>query len=98
MGIVRWIVGATLFLALVFLALDNAQSVTLRFFRVAEWQAPLIFVVFAAFAVGVALGLLAGAVRTAKIRRELNRARREGRAGDANQAPGPVRSPPANGA
>ena len=87
MGVVRWIIGASVFLALLFLSLDNAQTVTLRVFRVTEWQAPLIFVVFCAFAVGVALGLMAGALRTSRVKRQLNKLRREQRAGPAAPAP-----------
>jgi uncharacterized integral membrane protein len=55
MSVVRWLVGAALFLALLFLSLDNAEVVTLRFFRVATWQAPLVFVVFVTFVAGVAI-------------------------------------------
>ncbi len=79
MSVVRWIVGATIFLGLLFLSLDNADTVTLRFFRVVSWQAPLVFVVFSAFAIGVALGLLAGALRASRLKRQLNRLRREHR-------------------
>jgi uncharacterized integral membrane protein len=77
-GVVRWIVGAALFVALLFLSLDNADVVTLRFFRAATWQAPLAFVVLCAFAVGVAVGLAAGALRNARLKRQLRRMRREG--------------------
>jgi uncharacterized integral membrane protein len=90
MSVVRWIAGAAIFLALLFLSLDNADLVTLRFFRVASWQAPLVFVVFTAFAVGVALGLAAGALRASRLRRQLNRLRREPR--------GPVTTPGPHGA
>jgi putative membrane protein len=98
MSVVRWIIGATVFLALLFLSLDNAQSVTLRFFRVTEWQAPLVFVVFCAFALGVALGLMAGVLRTARVKRQLSQLRREQRAAEATvPAPhgaAPDRAPP----
>jgi uncharacterized integral membrane protein len=94
MGVVRWIIGAAVFLALLFLALDNAQVVTLHFFRVAEWQAPLVFVVFCAFALGVALGLMAGALRTARAKRQVNRLRRAHRAGAAPPAPHGAAPPP----
>ena len=77
MGVVRWLVGAALFLALLFLSLDNAEVVTLRFFRVASWQAPLVFVVFVAFVAGVAIGLASGALRNARLRRQVRRLRRE---------------------
>ena len=81
MQIVRWIVGSAVFLALLFLSLQNAEPVTLKFFQLASWQAPLVFVVFVAFAAGVALGLLAGALRASRLKRQLNRLRREQRAG-----------------
>ena len=77
MGVVRWIVGAALFVALLFLSLDNAEPVTLRFFRAASWQAPLVFVVLVVFVLGVAIGLTAGALRNARLKRQLRRLRRE---------------------
>ena len=91
MQIVRWIVGSAVFLALLFLSLQNAEPVTLKFFQLASWQAPLVFVVFVAFAAGVALGLLAGALRASRLKRQLNRLRRDQRAGvsaDAGLAAG----------
>ena len=86
MSVVRWLVGAALFLALLFLSLDNAEVVTLRFFRVATWQAPLVFVVFVTFVAGVAIGLAAGALRNARLKRQLKRMRRDA----AREAPAPA--------
>jgi len=86
MSVVRWLVGAALFLALLFLSLDNAEVVTLRFFRVATWQAPLVFVVFVTFVAGVAIGLAAGALRNARLKRQLKRMRRDA----AREAPPPA--------
>jgi lipopolysaccharide assembly protein A len=79
MQIFRWIVATTVFIALLFLSLQNADTVTLRFFQFASWQAPLVFVVLIAFALGVAAGLLAGAFRSARLNRQLKRLRREQR-------------------
>ena len=76
MQVLRWIVGSTLFLALLFLSLQNSELVTLKFYHWWSWQAPLIFVVLIAFAMGVAAGLLAGAMRSARLSRQLNRLRR----------------------
>jgi uncharacterized integral membrane protein len=81
MGVIRWIVIAVVFVALLFLSLQNTQSVRLAFFNVAAWEAPLIVMVFVAFACGVAAGLLAGALRTTRLKRQVNRLRREQRAG-----------------
>ncbi len=82
MQIVRWIVGVALFLALLFLSLQNSDLVTLKFYHWWSWQAPLIFVVLIAFAIGVAAGLLAGAMRSARLSRQLSRLRREQRSRD----------------
>ena len=90
MHIVRWILGAALFLALLIVSLQNSEPVTLKFYYWWSWQAPLVFVVLLAFAVGVAAGLLAGAMRSARLKRQLNRLRREQRRRDA----GPVSRPP----
>ena len=79
MRIVRWIVGATLFLALLVLSLQNSEPVTLKFYHWWSWQAPLVFVVLLAFAIGVAAGLLAGVVRSSRLKRQLTRLRREQR-------------------
>ena len=79
MQTLRWIVAASIFLALLFLSLQNSEPATLKFFQFASWQAPLVVVVFVAFAAGVAAGLLAGAFRAARLKRQLQRLRREGR-------------------
>ena len=97
MHILRWIVGAALFLALLFLSLQNSDLVTLKFYQWWSWQAPLIFVVLIAFAIGVAAGLLAGVVRSARLKRQLNRLRRE-RLQERPAAPAPHgAAPPAPG-
>ena len=99
MQIVRWIVAATVFLALLFLSLQNAETVTLKLFHFATWQAPLVFVVFAAFAAGVAAGLLAGALRASRLKRQLNRLRREQVKGERGGTPSrPQDALPAAGA
>jgi uncharacterized integral membrane protein len=79
MAFVRWIVGATLFLALLILSLQNDELVTVRFYRWFSWQAPLIFLLLIAFAAGAGAGLLAGVFRSARLKRQLRRLRREGR-------------------
>ena len=77
MQVLRWITGAALFLALLLLSLQNSELVTLKFYHWWSWQAPLIFIVLVSFADGVAAGLLAGAMRSARLKRQLNRLRRE---------------------
>jgi|GraSoiStandDraft_25_1057303.scaffolds.fasta_scaffold46804_3 uncharacterized integral membrane protein len=73
MHIVRWIVGAALFLALLLLSLQNDQPATLKFYTLWSWEAPLVFIVLIAFAIGVAAGLLVGAVRASKLKRQITR-------------------------
>ena len=79
MAFVRWSVGVALFLALLLLSLQNDELVTVRFYHWFSWQAPLIFLLLGAFAVGVAAGLLAGLLRSARLKRQLNRLRKEQR-------------------
>lgn len=76
MQLLRWVIGALLFLVLLLFALQNSDPVTLRFYHWWSWQAPLVFVVLLAFAVGAACGLLAGALRAARLKRQLARSRR----------------------
>jgi uncharacterized integral membrane protein len=97
MSVVRWILAAVVFIALLFISLQNADPVTLRLFSLYEWQAPLVFVVLVAFASGVAFGLLAGAIKVVRLKRQVARMRREQRAAPsapATHAPG---SGPATG-
>ena len=93
MQIVRWIVGATIFVALLFLSLQNSGEVTLKFYNLWQWSAPLIFVVLIAFAIGVAAGLLAGAFRTSRVKRELKRLQRDRIAAGPASTSGPPSRP-----
>ena len=81
MSFLRWLFISIVFIALLFISLQNADPVTLRVFTFYAWQAPLVFVVLIAFAAGVALGLLAAAITVARLKRQVSRMRREHRAG-----------------
>jgi uncharacterized integral membrane protein len=87
MSALRFLVAAAVFVALLLLALSNTEPVTLRFFHFASRESPLAFVVLVAFAAGVAMGLIAGAARSARLKRQLNRLRRASRA--PHRPPGP---------
>ena len=76
MRFLRWLVALVLFFALVVLALQNSDVVTLKVYHWWSWQGPLVFVVLVAFALGAAAGLLTGAVRTARLKRQLSKLRR----------------------
>ncbi len=96
MHVVRWIAGAALFTALLLFSLQNAEPVTLRLYHWWSWQAPLIFVVLIAFAIGAAAGLLAGAMRAARLKRQIRGMRRarprpRGAAGAARRGAGTAR-------
>jgi len=79
MTFVRWVLFLVVFLALLFLALQNADLVTVRFYHWFSWEAPLILLLLIAFALGVGAGLLAGLMRYVRVKRQLGRLRREHR-------------------
>ncbi|MDH5286640.1 MAG: lipopolysaccharide assembly protein LapA domain-containing protein [Betaproteobacteria bacterium] len=93
MTAVRIAVALAAFVFLLLAALSNTEAVTLRFLRVAQFESPLAFVVFVAFAAGVAAGLAAGAWRNARMRRHLFRLRRRLAAAPA---PGPHGAAPSD--
>ena len=92
MNVVRWIVSTVVFLLLLLLSLQNTEPVTVRFYHWFAWQAPLIFLLLIAFAAGVAAGLLASLVRSARLRRQLGRLRKEHRRALASATQSPVDS------
>ncbi len=77
MHIVRWLVGATLFLALLFLSLQNSEPAELKFFNLASLRAPLVVVVFVAFAVGRRDRPADRSAASARLKRQVSRLRRE---------------------
>jgi uncharacterized integral membrane protein len=79
MRFVRWLVGLVVFAGLLLLALQNAEPVTLHVYDGVGWQTPLIFLLLIVFAAGVAAGLLAGSLRSVRLKRQLARLRRQQR-------------------
>ena len=77
--VLRLAAAVVAFVALLFLALSNTETVTIRLFGATLFESPLAFVVFTAFATGVAAGLVAGAMRVARLKRSLDRLRRRDR-------------------
>lgn len=77
MSILRWIVGLVVFVALLLLALQNAEPVTLHLYDDIGWQTPLIFLLLVVFGAGAIAGLLTGAMRSARLARQVARLRRE---------------------
>jgi len=89
MTIVRWIVGVAIFLFLLLVSLQNAEPVKLRFYTWVSWEVPLIFLVLIVFAIGVTAGLLVGAFRTGRLKRQIARMRREHARTAADSLPPP---------
>lgn len=57
--LLKWILKAAIFFTLFAFALNNQHDASVRFFFGTEWRAPTVLVVLAAFALGLALGVLA---------------------------------------
>ena len=58
MKYVLWLLKAAIFFTLFAFALNNQQDATVHFFFGTQWRAPLVLVVLAAFALGLAIGAL----------------------------------------
>jgi len=58
MKYLAWLLKAAIFFTLFAFALNNQQPVTVHFFFGTSWRAPLVLVVLAAFACGVAVGVV----------------------------------------
>lgn len=76
MKYLMWLLKAAIFFTLFAFALNNQQDTTVHFFFGAQWQAPLVLVVLAAFALGVVLGVLGMVPRWWKHRASAKAARR----------------------
>ena len=58
MKYIAWLLKAAIFFTLFAFALNNQQDATVHFFFGTQWRAPLVLVVLAAFALGLAVGAL----------------------------------------
>lgn len=61
--LLQWILKAAIFFTLFAFALNNQHEGAVRFFFGTEWRAPMVLIVLAAFALGLALGVVAMAPR-----------------------------------
>ena len=73
MRLIVWLVRAFLFFALFAFALNNQQAATVHWFFGTQWQAPLVIVVLAAFALGCALTSAALMPQWRRLKRESRR-------------------------
>lgn len=95
MKYLAWLLKAAIFFTLFAFALNNQQDATVHFFFGTQWRAPLVLVVLAAFAAGLAIGALGMVPRWWKHRN----AARSARPPDSTIAPTAVPAPrtPPNG-
>ena len=59
MRILVWLIRAAVFFTLFVFALNNREPSRISLFFGYEWQAPMVFIVLAVFALGVAFGIVA---------------------------------------
>jgi putative membrane protein len=76
MRFVTWTVRFILFVFLIALAAKNVEPVTVRFYFDVALRAPLVVVVFAAFAAGALFGVLALLTTVLRQKREISQLRR----------------------
>ncbi len=98
MRIVTWTAWLLLFILLLAFAAKNTEPVALRFYFDLVWQAPLVLLLFAFFAAGAALGLIAGLGSLLRQRREVLRLRREARGRSPAPEPHPAPQMPPSAA
>lgn len=56
--LLQWTLKAAVFFILLAFALNNRDDATVHFFWGLQWQAPMVLVLLAVFALGVAIGVL----------------------------------------
>jgi lipopolysaccharide assembly protein A len=94
MRILTWAIRIALFILLVAFAAKNTDPVRLRFYFDLAWEAPLVALLLAFFAGGVALGIVAMLGANLAQRRELSRLEKKNEMLQA-QKPSVVAQPPA---
>ncbi|MBU3738419.1 MAG: LapA family protein [Rhodoferax sp.] len=74
--LLRWLLKAAVFFTLLAFALNNQQEADIHFFFGTRWHAPMVLIVLAAFALGLAVGALGMVPRWWRQRRAAALARR----------------------
>ena len=77
MKYLMWLLKAAIFFTLFAFALNNQQDATVHVFFGTQWRAPMVLVVLAAFALGLAVGALGMVPRWWKHRSAANKARQQ---------------------
>lgn len=97
MKYLMWLLKAAIFFTLFAFALNNQQAVAVNFFFGTLWKAPLVLVVLAAFACGLALGVLVMMPRWWKKRRAAPRPGAQSRVDTSEMSAPPLTTPDATG-
>lgn len=92
MRLIIWTLKALVFFTLFAFALNNQHPASVKWFFGVEWQAPMVFVVLAAFAAGCAMGVVAMVPGRWKRGRKVVTTGR--RSADQTVAAGPQPAPP----
>ncbi|WP_206952847.1 lipopolysaccharide assembly protein LapA domain-containing protein [Trinickia acidisoli] len=92
MKFIVWLIRVLVFVVLLVLALANTQSATVKFAGY-EWQAPLILIGLAFFAVGLLAGLVSAFPAVVRLKLENARLRRDLRAAREDTPPVAVEPP-----
>jgi lipopolysaccharide assembly protein A len=77
MAYISWIFRGLIFLLLLGFALNNLDLVTVNYYFVFKWQAPLVVVILLALVAGAVLGLLAATGPLYRQRRQIQQLKRE---------------------
>ena len=94
MKYLAWLLKAAIFFTLFAFALNNQQDATVNFFFGTRWQAPLVLVVLAAFACGIATGVMGMVPRWWSSRKAARRAQTTGEPTAPAAAATPVQPAP----
>ena len=90
MKYLMWLLKAAIFFTLFAFALNNQQDATVHFFFGTQWRAPVVLVVLAAFALGLAVGALGMVPRWWKHRMAASKAHTGAAPPSGTNAPGPA--------
>jgi lipopolysaccharide assembly protein A len=77
MRYILWLLKLVLFVAVLTFAVKNTAPVTVHYYLGTAWEAPLILVLLVFFAIGAALGVMAGLGQQFRQRREISLLKRE---------------------
>jgi len=87
-----WLLRALLFIAVLTFALMNTDPVAVRFLPGKPWAVPMIVALLLFFALGAAFGVLACLPRLFRLRREVQKLKRDRRSAGEHTLPPPAKA------